>query len=1676
MQITEGRGRGYFSSEYTPPDNSILFELVVNNAVYVGGAYGLKKLSEYKLGKENGYTGFDLLQKQLRNTLDKLPFTFGALNTFRIPEFMSPYLSTKAMGLEETYSVMKGQENKRVGSYVFEKPWFENKETQTVLRNILGDEGYAKIQKHMSIPALDYNYNLIYEQDLDKTGRGNLFLQVLDENGTVKNRELISDSVALFYKGYSADTYDILTSADVQQKINPAYVGVLQSLDIPAQLPEKEGALNKIFASVNPYTGQVESSSKFGLIPSIEGPMKSLSDVQRRLAYPTSYFNFGFNRFNRLLSATAEQVPVIGDSIGKIADTMGLSLRTTPGPVYKQFFQLGFKATKIAAAYMALDTVDHYRRKFDTPGHLIISAGVAYGASKLYEKSFDAATRRFKPLQVGIAAFGAQLLPGFSEGIIPGLATMATSLDVLKSYVGLGTGMSFYRRGIEGLLPGISDPSIGIGFGIGLAIASYANVGRNRLIKGSKEFMPDWFTNRYGFMDVKDTEGGILNIKKDLDKVYIGSDYKEERASFLRKTFFDFSSQEFRDYNPLFGKYNLDTLSETKKLEEELVRTIDTQQRLTKEKTLKYQQNNTLLNMITSAEASTLDDSKKNFIKLTYGIDVDTTPDFIDKLKNIYSQNIGDNLVFAKIVSDSNSLINLPVQKTTVDAFKESFVENLSKQRTIDINGFVFKQTDIADVLFNQENNKFYSLSMSDIPNGIFFELEDEHLLGKLLTESEVTDKNHFLFKVLTKQGIDTSKISTISSPEVGVMIENKGFYNKVEDINKRINQYQENILKSDLFKKYQEVLGKKFGSIENIDIKNKDHQKILNRLFNFVKEELGNDLNFLENRVSDLDFENKIDTVIKTKMYDKEKTQNFLNYSLINRIEDIQNKYKNSQNPFAPLFKRIEMFASETYHAFHGASMAGDAFDTAARDIGYKPWLRRAGTLFAAGFLLHSAIFGSLLGSMENPSELREIYSGKQTVEIKKGRFWEGGGTPYEGTTVNYTRPHAYHLLMTRAEEKSVWGDEDELYNPITKFFLKNFTYHLEEKHYYDRPYPITGTAFENVPIIGTLLSHTIGRLIKPPKIMHADEYMRINDTTGDLEYYYPPEVGTTREAGETSVPGLPISPYSNKLLLGKVQYQVRELEGLTGWVKNMIQKASTGREVYGTDYTVMSSANQMDSSVHQFWDKDLGGMMFMSEALRRVFPRPRKEIQQYNPINNAMPHWMPEKFKRGDPYTKIQSGYARLPGEGYAAVYPELQGIDVEDYPDIFKFKILADVDPTSREVVKLRNQLYERRAAGITSDYENEMMDQVSEDLAKVLSMEEFRGHHNQIKIPIASDLTRAGYDTFKEGLRTVAQPVEHLIPFGFRPTMKLLGGERSAIDQYEHERLYSTSMAFWDEPYRDWLRPAAYSALNMMGWEGKPLHVKDREEVASKFDRLNFYKFMALADTAPTPFDKKKMMAQAAKTRYGVNPTGDPLSIYMALPDEEKKFFNEFAYAQGSDRDRILEMIPEDQVHLYQGLWTMLDQGGDPSAYIGEKPQYDEAYLQQQYDNLDLTDMSVPEPDWVGWNKDVDINDIKVNYVSSLGADMRDYDLWESQAKRTRRHNALSDAHLFMYENPIMERGGFTSSMKYANPYARNIGLNLSVNTTTDYRNYAKIVYNDNRQQEIEALMQPYFNGY
>ena len=126
------------------------------------------------------------------------------------------------------------------------------------------------------------------------------------------------------------------------------------------------------------------------------------------------------------------------------------------------------------------------------------------------------------------------------------------------------------------------------------------------------------------------------------------------------------------------------------------------------------------------------------------------------------------------------------------------------------------------------------------------------------------------------------------------------------------------------------------------------------------------------------------------------------------------------------------------------------------------------------------------------------------------------------------------------------------------------------------------------------------------------------------------------------------------------------------------------------------------MDSLSRQYYERSLGAGMFVSpetengivgysEPLRR-FVQHEGFAPQVNEIENDMPSWIPGEdhlinFQKGDPYVKVDEGFARLPGAGYEALHPELEGVNPEDYPDITKLSILGDVAPYSREYNRIR-----------------------------------------------------------------------------------------------------------------------------------------------------------------------------------------------------------------------------------------------------------------------------------------------------------------------------------------------------------------------------------------------------
>ncbi len=1457
MNPTASISGKYYSAEEAPPTFNPITQFILG----YGGMAAMAGGAAYTMGnvksKKTGVTQFDILERKARNIAEKSPL--GILNTFRVSEFSSAFLSPFALGLDVDLT-------KRVGRFEYSAEQITGSNvTLDYMRKLLGSdfEKLTPLTKGVDIG----NYKLAYEQSLDEIGQGNLFLEEYEDtfesrqldDGNVdqiksrrlKSKKLVSDKLALMNLNYQSDLFDIVLGLGKQAKINPAFVSVLQSIGFVEDL-NKAREFDQLFAGkvIDPSgTQKVSDKAAFGLIPSLKK-----SEFGTQLKLMSSYLNFGFNRFNKLLTSTADQVPVLGDAVSKVANALNVNLRTRPGPFYKQFTELGFKVAKAGAMYGVLQTVDHYRRNFDFAGHVIASGAIGIAAETIYNKSFKQSERSFtKRGQVAGMVMLGQMLPGFSEGIVEGFATSFANLDIARSYIGKFSLMSTYRRTLEGFMPGISDPTIGVAAGIGLAVAAYNNVGANRLIEAKDPILPESIRNRIGFTE-------------DIDDVLVPY-------------------------------------------------------------TQKYYRNNALFDIL-------------------------------------YSPG-------------SRGAAELDKYRSKVD----------EAGRTIETLNPVWRGREFDPDIRAKNNQNYYEV----------FESHFEKVTGQTTDKFDAFSSKH-------QKALET-------------------FIPENYDLLRQISPDLDNLDKTTV-------------------------EGIINPDFLSKVRALGSGLHY--------------------QAYNE---NNPLNAALLDRLMEI--KERNADRGFfGKASEIVESFGAQIYHAFHGASMEGDQFDAAVKELGLNVPMRRASTLVLGGFLMHQIATGALFGTMENPEDLRKEYSGEKMVEVKKGRWWEGGGTPYHGKETEYFRPSQYSMLMAHTQEKAVWGDEFEKYNPITKFFLKNFTYHLERKNYDTRPYPMTSAAFEDIPVIGPLLANTIGKLFKPPKLMHTNEIMRVNDL-GEMEFLYEKEPGSSPELGALP-PGKPVSPYSLESLYGSVQYQFRELEGLTGFVKNQFQKVTTGQETFGMTKPVFATSGAMDSSIMNYWDMDFGGALFMSEPVRRLLPAPRSEIQQYNPITNSMPTWLPDKFKSGDPYTKIKMGHARLPGEGYEALHPDIAGLDPEDYPLVHKYNILSNVAPTSPEVVSMREELFQRRAQGITSDTENRIMDEATRVLQKQLAPIRDYERENALKIPVISNVTSTMYDKSMDVLRTAAQPIEFLIPAGFRPTQKLLGEMRSPVEQYEYERLYATPHAFWNEPWRDWIRPSALSLANMLGYEGKPLHVQEREEINEYYDKLQFMKYMNLANSADNARDRKRFLGIASRTRHGVNGTGDAMSIYMALPEEERKFFNSFAMASAEDRERIREMVPEDQKHLYEAVWSRVDSGNYQSLYSEGLSELNEQQLQQKYQQVGdyFQNYDIPNPDWIGWHKDVDINDIKIKYLDDSGAQLRDYDLWQSQARRVRRQPYLEDSYQFMYGTTMPTRSVLARTINDAAKFNGINYSNFALHSNNDpfAKSMSYLTVNDNRQNEISRLLQ------
>ena len=646
-----------------------------------------------------------------------------------------------------------------------------------------------------------------------------------------------------------------------------------------------------------------------------------------------------------------------------------------------------------------------------------------------------------------------------------------------------------------------------------------------------------------------------------------------------------------------------------------------------------------------------------------------------------------------------------------------------------------------------------------------------------------------------------------------------------------------------------------------------------------------------------------------------------------------------------------------------------------------------------AAGAALALPFVPGALAPTTRPDELERIYSGEQEVAIRSGRGWEFGRSSYGGDKISYFRPHWLPMMRQRSKDVSLWGEDEP--TPFTKFFKKEFTYDLEKKHYSSRPYPVTGTAFEDVPLLGPLLGATIGKLLKPPKLMHEEEWLR-GGGLGEGETIQRPAAFGARiatELGETAGEQ-PISPHSFQGVAGEQAYRMTEMMGLPGFVATSVKEALTGTPDLFDKTPQLESSRRMAGAERAYWDKEIGGGVGTTEGLRRLLPHRRRQIPLYNPIRNEMPEWLTGPGERGidllhgDPFVKLPEGEVRLPGAGYAQRFEELKGVNPADYPLIHRYKIMADVAPHTRKFQALRRQV---QAAELSTG-DQKLFEQTEDQLKQKRVRKEF----DEYKIlPATGNLfsSRDKYTTGANSSSELLTALNEMTASQERNTgviNKLFGGywellahnaetafdsltplapasklihKRSAVEDYESRQVFGTENAFWQHPIRDFIRPFSNIAGNTVGLDSIPGHVQEKRELEAKFDVLKYVKASRLANMARLEGDDKALSRferDKNKTLFGLNPFAKNLSsIYSALPRRDRNYFESFAGTSDAEsREQIAKLVPQNEKSLFLSRWKMglredIERARE-SGVLGEKEEAQAQSIERQIKKEEKTE--------------------------------------------------------------------------------------------------------------------------
>lgn len=713
-----------------------------------------------------------------------------------------------------------------------------------------------------------------------------------------------------------------------------------------------------------------------------------------------------------------------------------------------------------------------------------------------------------------------------------------------------------------------------------------------------------------------------------------------------------------------------------------------------------------------------------------------------------------------------------------------------------------------------------------------------------------------------------------------------------------------------------------------------------------------------------------------------------------------------------------------------------------------------------------------------QSPEELHKIFTGEQEIPIKKARYWPFGRTPFFGGKTMYWRQHWYPLLRSKYKyQGGLWESETEELaqgTPLSPILAPILTgkmwdpYYWEKKHYHDRPYPMTGELFEPTMPWAWLANLTIGNVIKPQRAMHP-------------EYWGVPQEEPTERGGvpgaserlgmDTLAPGGKLPLVSTESLGWQASmgvYSLTEQMGLRGFGIQQLAENITGRSDILPEGPVVETARRATGFERAYWDLNIGDPGGFTEFFRRILPHRRRQIEEWNPIENTMPDWMPGSehyidFQRGDPYTKVEMGEARLPGAGYESLHrlhSEIPGV----YDAVDRFLILSDVAPYSDEY-----KHYKALATGM-SRKEKYWGDEVQKHVTQRAATQQ---EYEFLDLEPPEDITGAvrgmstAYRHMIAGLTNFPSPHE-MVPF--LPTLNKVFPYKTAISAYKDYRLYGSDFTAWGHPVKDFIAPwgnkVRGKVANLFGADYVPEGEAKRREYEEYFDRMKFVKNMKLADMAKEQGDRNlagQYKSLARKTMSNLDVSGRWSDIYSAMPKRERSFFDAFTRAQEGERDEILDIVPPQMQKLYKAQWNIMDRkDGLRGSYNVEDST--------ARDTIDYyRDNYLPEESYIGWHPDVNLRDVQLKVVKNEGMDMHSFNLWQSQERQMRRrpyvpdiediHSSTSAENLSGLQNVLYDQlqiEGYQNSRIFvtrtpARINSLRLNLNVRKNRSRQYNN-------------------------